>query len=139
MYNSVIHSAYRELYDLQQAYGPMPSYDDLLWYGLSFYRIQEHHPGNHTPDPGPPKDCYTWNQQWWKGAHDCRDAPQETPCGCATCTPCPDPPPPTPPKGQQWLRVAEQIFDFCWKDGWDHKIRDKGQCSGGLWFDESKA
>lgn len=40
-YLSVIKDSYRELYDLKLAYGPLPSYDDLGWYGLSYARIFE--------------------------------------------------------------------------------------------------
>ena len=40
-YMSVIKNSFRELYDLKLAYGPLPSYDDLAWYGLSYTRIHE--------------------------------------------------------------------------------------------------
>ena len=37
-YESVIKSSYRTFEQLNSAYAPSPSYDDLLWYGLSYYR-----------------------------------------------------------------------------------------------------
>ncbi|XP_065175563.1 uncharacterized protein LOC135805457 [Sycon ciliatum] len=40
-YLSVVKNSYRELWDLKLAYGPIPSYDDLAWYGLSYARIYE--------------------------------------------------------------------------------------------------
>ena len=40
-FQSVAKSSYREMYDLLVAYGPQPSFDDMLWYGLSYLRYYE--------------------------------------------------------------------------------------------------
>ena len=40
-YKSIVLDSYRELEELQWAYAPIPSYDDMMWYGLSYLRIYE--------------------------------------------------------------------------------------------------
>jgi len=40
-YKSIVLDSYRELEELQWAYAPIPSYDDMMWYGLSYLRIFE--------------------------------------------------------------------------------------------------
>ena len=76
------------MYDLLLAYGPYPSFDDMLWYGLSYLRYYEEFgdekflsmseqiynwtyklgwddgkppPGPPTPPPWAPPGCYAWN------------------------------------------------------------------------------
>lgn len=38
---SVIKNGLRDLYSLEEAYGPYPSFDDMAWYGLAYARIHE--------------------------------------------------------------------------------------------------
>lgn len=40
-YRGIIKSSNRNLLSLKQAYGPIPSFDDMAWYALSFARIYE--------------------------------------------------------------------------------------------------
>eukprot|EP00658_Telonema_sp_P-2_P038244 TRINITY_DN27474_c0_g1_i3.p1 TRINITY_DN27474_c0_g1~~TRINITY_DN27474_c0_g1_i3.p1 ORF type:complete len:199 (+),score=53.57 TRINITY_DN27474_c0_g1_i3:145-741(+) len=38
---SIIRSSWRSLDDLLEAYQPMPSFDDMAWYGMAYARIYE--------------------------------------------------------------------------------------------------
>ena len=40
-YQGVIKSSNRDVYSLEEAYGPYPSFDDMAWYALSYARIYE--------------------------------------------------------------------------------------------------
>lgn len=40
-YQGVIKTSIRDLYQLMEAYGPYPSFDDMAWYALSYARIYE--------------------------------------------------------------------------------------------------
>ena len=35
-------------------------------------------------------------------------------------------------KAEKFLRIARDIFDWVWKEGWDTKT-----CGGGVWFDNN--
>ena len=35
-------------------------------------------------------------------------------------------------KAQKFLKIARDIFDWVWKEGWDTKT-----CGGGVWFDNN--
>lgn len=70
----------REVFDLQEAYAPYPSFDDMAWYGLAYLRVHE---------------LYGL---------------------------------------EGFLRVAKNLFAWCWEKGWDKT----STCGGGLWFDQSQ-
>ena len=116
-YKTVVLSSYRELEDLKWAYSPIPSYDDMMWYALSYLRIyevlgnqkdkdflqlstsildwvyktgwdQKEKPSNHS---APPPNCYSWNGQNWYGEKECSHV-VATQCGCPDCDICYDGP-----------------------------------------------
>ena len=35
-------------------------------------------------------------------------------------------------RAEKFLRIARDIFDWVWKEGWDTKT-----CGGGVWFDNN--
>lgn len=68
----------REVYELQEAYAPYPSFDDMAWYALAYLRVHE---------------LYGL---------------------------------------EGYFRVAKEIFQWCWTNGWDASE----MCGGGIWFDQ---
>jgi hypothetical protein len=76
---SGFQASLRELLDLEEAYAPFPSFDDMAWYGLAYTRVHE---------------LYGLDG---------------------------------------FLRVAKDLFNWCWSKGWD----TSGTCGGGVWFDEN--
>ncbi len=64
---------------LQEAYAPFPSFDDMAWYALAYVRVHQ---------------VFALDG---------------------------------------FLRVAKEIFHWCWDNGWD----TSNHCGGGVWFDQN--
>lgn len=116
---NVLLDSWRNIGDLLKAYYPQPSYDDMSWFALSYLRIYDVFGDDKFLSTAKVNLC---NSAMLRGQYsECLSGrfrfshgvkPQFYVCFC-----------------------LQDIFDWNWQDGWD----TTGECSGGLWFDETKS